>query len=119
MRLPVRPSQRGVQRSHLADSLVEGAEAQLRHVFPNLFGDEHEEVLDELGLAGETLPQQRVLGGHADRAGVQVAHPHHDAAGHHQRGGGEAEFLGAEQRTDHHVATRLELAVHLDHDPVA
>jgi hypothetical protein len=29
-----------------------------------------------------------------------------------------AEFLGAQQRRDHHVATGLELAVDLDHDPV-
>ena len=115
----MRARHRGVQRSDLADRLVEGAEAQLRHVLPDLLGDEHEEVLDELGLAGESLAQHRVLGGHTDRAGVQVAHPHHDAAGHHQRSGGEAEFLGAEQRADHHVATGLELAVHLDDDPVA
>ena len=37
----------------------------------------------------------------------------------HQRSGREAEFLGAEQRRDHHVAAGLELAVDLDHDPVA
>ena len=115
----MRARQRGVQRSRLADGFVESAEAQLCHVFPDFFGDEHEEVLDELGLAGEALPQHGVLGGHADRAGVQMAHPHHDAAGNHQRGGGEAEFLGPEQRADHHVASSFELAVHLNHDPVA
>ena len=36
-----------------------------------------------------------VLGGHADRAGVQVADAHHDAAERDQRRGGEAELLGA------------------------
>ena len=54
-----------------------------------------------------------------DRAGVQVADAHHDAARHHQRGGGEAELLGAEQRGDDHVAAGLQLAVGLDDDPVA
>ena len=119
VRLPVLRGLRGVQRADLADHLVDGTEAQLRHQFPNLFGDEHEEVLDELGLAVEPLAQHRVLGGHADRAGVEVADPHHDAAGDHQRRGGETELLGAEQRRDHHVATGLELAVDLDDDAVA
>ena len=103
----------------LADHLVDGAETQLRHQFPHFLGDEHEEVLDELRLAGEPLPQHRVLRGHTDRAGVEVAHAHHDAAGHHQRCGGEAELLGAEQRGDHDVAAGLELAVDLHDDAVA
>ncbi len=48
-----------------------------------------------------------------------MADPHHHAAHDHQRGGGEAELLGAEQRRDHHVSAGLELAVGLHHDPVA
>ena len=54
-----------------------------------------------------------------DRAGVEVAHPHHDAARHHQRRRGEAELLGAEQRRDDHVARGAHAAVALDGDPVA
>ena len=38
-----------------------------------------EEGDDELGTCGETLAQQRILRGHAHRAGVQVALAHHDA----------------------------------------
>ena len=38
---------------------------------------------------------------------------------HHQRRGGEAELLGAQQRGDDDVAAGLELAVGLHHDPVA
>ncbi len=117
--LPVLGGLRGVQRADLADHLVDGPEAQLGHHLPDFLGDEYEEVLDELRFAGEPLPQHRVLGGHTDRTGVQVAHPHHDAARHHQRRRREAEFLGAEQRGDHHVAARLELAVDLNDDPVA
>ena len=117
--LPVLGGLRGIQRSDLADHLVDGAEAQPGHHFPHLFGDEHEEVFDEFGLAVEPLAQHRVLSRHADGAGVEVADAHHDAARHHQRCGGEAELLGAEQRGDHHVAARLELAVDLYDDPVA
>ena len=61
--LPVLGGLGGVQRVDLADRLVEGAEAQLGQQFPDLLGDEHEEVLDELRLAGEPLAQHRVLGG--------------------------------------------------------
>ena len=110
---------RGVQRADLTDHLVDGPEAQLRHHFADLFGDEQEEVLHEFRLAGEPFPQHRVLRGDTDRAGVEVTHPHHDAAGHHQRSRGEAELLGAEQRGDHDVAAGLELPVDLHDDAVA
>ena len=102
-----------------ADRLVEGAEAELGEVLAHLLGDELEEVHDVLGLARVALAQHRVLGRDADRAGVEVADPHHDAAGDHQRRGREAVLLGAEQRGDDDVAAGLELAVGLDDDPVA
>ena len=38
---------------------------------------------------------------------------------HHERRGGEAELLGAEQRGDHDVAAGLQLAVDLHDDAVA
>ena len=50
------------------------------------------------GVARELLAQLRVLRGHADRAGVEVADAHHDAAERHQRRRREAELLGAQQR---------------------
>ena len=70
------------------------------------------------GLPVKRFAQLGVLGGDAHRAGVEVADPHHDAARHHQRGGGEAELLGAEQGADDHVPTGLHLPVDLDHDAV-
>ena len=102
-----------------ADQVLELADAELRHVPAHLLGDEEEEVDDVLGLALEALAQLRVLRGDADRARVQVAGAHHDAAHRDQRGGGEADLLGAEQRGDHDVAARLHLAVGLDDDAVA
>ncbi len=85
----------------------------------DLLGDVLEEVDDELGPAREPLAQLRVLGGDADRAGVEVADAHHDATADDQRGGGEAVLLGAEQGRDQHVPAGLELPVDLHHDAVA
>ena len=68
-----------------ADHLLEGAKAELRHQLAHLFGDKEEIVDDVLGLAGKAGAQHRVLGGDADRAGVQMAFAHHDAAGGDQR----------------------------------
>ena len=51
--------------------------------------------------------------------GVEVALAHHDAAFDHERRGGEAELVGAEQRADDDVAAGLHLAVGLDRDAPA
>ena len=94
------------------------AEPERGEQLADLLGDVGEERLDELGLAGEPLAQLGVLGRDADRAGVEVADAHHDAAADDQRGGREAELLRAEQRGDDHVAAGLQLAVGLHDDPV-
>jgi hypothetical protein len=44
---------------------------------------------------------------------------HHDAAGRDQRSSGEAELVGAEQRTHHHVAAGADAAVDLHRDAPA
>ena len=72
-----------------------------------------------LGRAGEARAQHRVLGGDADRAGVEMAFAHHDAAGGDQRRGREAEFVGAEHGGDRDVAAGAQAAVGLDDDPAA
>ncbi len=117
--LPVVDGPLGVEQLGVADGLLDGAEAELGEELADLLGDELEEVDDVLGLAGEPLAQHGVLGGDADRAGVEVADAHHDAAGDDERRGGEAELLGAEQRGDDDVAAGLELAVGLHDDAVA
>jgi hypothetical protein len=48
-----------------------------------------------------------------------VAFAHHDAAAHDERRCREPEFVGAEDRPDHHVAAGLDLSVHLYRDPAA
>ena len=102
-----------------ADHLLDRAEAELRHQLAHLLGDEAHEVDDVLRLARELLAQSRILRRDAGRAGVEVADAHHDAADRHQRRGGKAELLGAEQRGDDDVAAGLELAVGLDGDAAA
>ena len=103
----------------LADHLVEGAEAERGHDLAHLLGDEEEVVDGVLGLALELGAQHRVLRGDADRAGVEVALAHHDAAERDQRRGREAELVGAEQRADDHVAARAHAAVDLHGDAAA
>ena len=71
------------------------------------------------GCAGEALAQHRILRRHADRAGVEVALAHHDAAGGDQRRGGEAELVGAQQRADDDVAAGAQAAVDLHRDAAA
>ena len=119
VRLPVVDRRAGVEHLGVADRLGDRAEAERGEVLAHLLGDELEEVDDELRLAGEALAQLGVLGGDADRAGVEVADAHHHAAAHDERRGGEAELLGAEQRGDDDVAAGLELAVALHDDAVA
>ncbi len=117
--LGVRDQLAPIEHLHLADHLVEGAVAHRRHQLAHFLGDEEEIIDDVLGLAGEALAQHRVLGGDADRAGVEMALAHHDAAGGDQRRGGEAEFVGAEQRADHDVAAGADAAVDLHGDAAA
>ena len=56
------------------------AHAEPAHHLAHLLGDEEEEVDDVLGRALEALAQLRVLRRDADRARVEVAGAHHDAA---------------------------------------
>jgi hypothetical protein len=78
-----------------ADHLVHGAEAERGHLLAQVAREEAEEALDVLGRAAEALAQLGVLGRHADRAGVEVALAHHDAAERHEQDRAEAELLGA------------------------
>ena len=102
-----------IELVHAADHFIHVAEAELCHVLANLFGEKEEEVDDMLGLAGEAGAEDGILGGDSDRAGIEVAFAHHDAAHGNERGGGKAEFLGTEESGDDDVAAGLELAVGL------
>ena len=93
--------------------------AHIGHQPAHFLGDIEEEVDDMLRLAGEFLAQFGVLGGDADRAGVQMALAHHDTARRDQRRGGEAELVGPEQRADHDVTAGAQAAIDLHRDAAA
>ena len=99
--------------------LLEAADPELRHQPAGLLGDVHHVVDDVVGGALEARPQHRILRRDTDRAGIEVADAHHDAAHRNQRSGREAELVGAEQRSDDDVAAGLHLTVDLDRDPRA
>ena len=112
-RLPVVDRAVHLEQVGAADHLVERAHADRRHQLARLLGDEEEVLDDVVGRPLEALAQLRVLGRDADRTRVQVADAHHDAAHRDQRGGREADLVGAQQRGDHDVAAGLHLAVGL------
>ena len=64
-----------------------------------------------LGLPGESFAQLGVLRRHTHRAGIEVAHPHHDAAHRDQRRRREPELLGTQQGGDQDITPGLKLAV--------
>ena len=114
--LPVIDRLAGFQPVRASDHFSNGAEPELSHEFADFLRDELHEVHRVRRVAGEVLAQLGGLGGHADRAGVQMADTHHDAAERDERCGGETEFLGAEHRRDNDVATGLQLSVRFDRD---
>ena len=76
------------------------------------------EIIDDvLRLPRELGAKLRVLGRDADRAGIQVALAHEDAARSDERRGGEAELLGPQERRDRDIASGLEAAVGLELHP--
>ena len=101
------------------DHLGHRAEPERGHVLAHFLGDEPEEVLDELRLAGEVLAELRILRRDADRARIQMADAHHDAARDDKRSGRESEFLRAKERRDDDVAAGFDLAVDLYDDAIA
>ena len=103
-----------VEQIGAADQFAQRAHAEHGHDLAYFLGDEEEKIHHVLGLALEFLAQHRILGGYADRAGVEMAFAHHDAASHHQRCRREAEFVGTENGADGDVAAGLHLAVDLD-----
>ena len=86
-RLPVIHRRFHVEPVHAPDHLVQRTEAEAAHQLAYLLRHEAEEVHHMVRVTGEFLAQLRVLGGDADRTGVEVAHAHHDATEHRQRRG--------------------------------
>ena len=117
--LPVADGLLHVELVHSAGHFLDRPEAQLRHDHAQFFGHEEEVVDHMLGLAGEALAQDRVLGRDTNRAGVQMALAHHDAAGRDQRRSGKAELVSAQQRGNRDVAAGAQAAIGLNSDTAA
>ena len=108
-----------LQEVAATDHVGQPGDAERRHQLARVLGDEEEVAHDVLRRAGEAPAQLGILGGDPDRAGVEVADAHHHAPRRHQRGGREAELLGAEEGGDEHVTAGAQAPVDLDGDPVA
>ncbi len=119
VRLPMVHRPPHVEAIGPTDHLVDGAEAHCRHDLPHLLRDEEEVVDHVLRLARELRAQDGVLSRDTDRAGVQVALAHHDAAERDQRRRREAELVRSEKRTDHHVPPGPQAAIDLNGDATA
>jgi hypothetical protein len=117
--LPVCHASVGVEHVGAPDGFIDAPETELCQILSDVFGDEAEEVLNEFRLSVEPGPELGILRGHAHWAGVEMTDPHHDAAGHDERRGREAELLGAEQCRDDDVARGAHAAVTLHRDAVA
>ena len=109
----------GLQYVTTPHHFVQGAETKLSHDLAQLFGNETHEVDDIFRLAGEVLAQLGILSCHPCRTGIAVADTHHDAPQSHQRSGGKAELLGAQQSGNSNITAGLQLAVGFDDDTAA
>eukprot|EP01136_Pigoraptor_vietnamica_P023733 Opistho-1_new@6558 len=109
----------GPEEVRAADHLVDGAEAQPRHVLPRLLRDHEEKVDHVLRLPLKLLAQHGVLRRNAHGARVEVALAHHRAPERNQRRRRKAKLLRAEKRRQHDVAPRAQLAVRLQDDAPA
>jgi hypothetical protein len=100
----------------VANHLVDGAETELSHDGTELIGHVVEEVDDVLGRTLELLTKLRILSSNTNRAGIQVALAHKDAAHSNERSSGKAPLLGTKQTGDGDITTSLELTVSLDNN---
>ena len=108
-----------VEPVHAAGHFLYRAEAHFGHDRAQFFGDEEEIVDHMFGLTGKARAQHRVLRRDADRAGVEMAFAHHDAACGDQRCGGKAELVRAQQRADRNIAAGAQAAIDLHRDAAA
>ena len=69
--------------------------------------------------ASEALAQYRILRRHTDRARVEMAFAHHDAACSNQWCGRKAELVRAQQGTNRDIASGAQTAIDLDRNAAA
>src|SRR5580700_5609016 len=109
----------GIQHFKSANHFVHVGESEFRHNLTDLFREEEEERNHVFRSARKLLSEHRILSCDTDRAGIQVANPHHDAAHCDERSAGKAELFGAEQSGNHNVSAGLQLTIGLHPNPTA
>ena len=114
-----RPARHLAQQIRPPDNLIHRARANRRQNLPHFLGVEGDQVHHLVRRPGKLRPQSLVLRGDADRAGVRLALPHHDAAHRDQRGGADAIFLGPHHRRHHDVAPGPKAAIGPQRHPFA
>ena len=117
--LPLLDHGAGVQQLDPANHFIDRADAELGHNGAQFFGDEEEVIDHMLGLASEPGTQDRVLGRHAHRAGIEMAFAHHDTARRNQGRCGKAKLIGTQQGRHRHVAARAKTAIGLNGNTAA
>ena len=95
------------QTIYSAHHLVDCAEAELSHDLSDFPRDKGHEVDSMRRIAGKVLTQSRVLCRDSDRAGIQMADPHHDAAQRHQGRRCKTEFFCSQHSSNNDVAASL------------
>mmetsp|Transcript_11184 Transcript_11184/g.22292 ORF Transcript_11184/g.22292 Transcript_11184/m.22292 type:complete len:456 (-) Transcript_11184:1783-3150(-) len=94
------------------NALVQARAAQRGQVPAHFLRHERQVVDHVVRHPGELVPQVFALGGDPHRAGVQVAHPRHDAPGSHHGGGAKPKLFPAQQGRHHHVQPRADASIH-------
>jgi hypothetical protein len=102
-----------INQINAPNQIVKPPNAKLSHDFANFFCDKEKEVDDVLGLALKLFTQYWILRCYANRAGIEMAFAHHDAAFNDERSGSKTELIRTKQRTNHNVTPRLHLTVSL------
>ena len=116
---PMRDCSIDVEKVSLTNGLVHGTETKARENFPNFLREEFKEVHNKLRLSTEALSQYRVLRCNPDRAGVQMANSHQDAAGDNKRSGRKSKLFRTKQSCHDHIFAGLHLPIDLYRNTVA
>ena len=95
LRLPVRDRLFRLEAVRAPHHLINGAESKFRHDLAHVLRDKAQKADDVVGRTHKLLAQLGVLRSYAHRAGIEMAHAHHDAAHGHKTRSSKTKLLGA------------------------
>ncbi len=101
-------------KSYQPESSVRERTPSSRHALANFFREVLEIRHHHFRFSGKARAQRFVLRGDADRAGIQMALPGHDATNRQQRRGAKSKFIGAQNRRENNVARKFQASVHAE-----